>query len=359
MGRMIQGAAALAAALLGMPQAGFSAEPVEWLFDQVSEVVGSANLESACVTNGALAGATAWDPHFSLRCPKDGLDAAQLTWLTVRMFSSADADLLDVYYGSPDGLWCLGGKQPVRKGWATYRLDLSKNSWRETTAGEAAKRWGGASGRVSALRLDPGNQAGRWVAIDRVRLEPAQPGLVEGVVAEPRGRASLRALRAPKAVEEGGRLEVSATFDVTVPEGLTNGTAFLRLRHGEALMQMIEAPVTFAGQALNVAAEFPVSRYWNSGALTVEAGCYELDGASATARVALANSRIGRVKPPASDAPSGWRSSSSTSTRTPGCPTASTCAATWRARRWPPDPRGRRGSRGPRAWPPGPPVRWR
>jgi hypothetical protein len=118
--RALQSAAALAVAVLGSPSGRFSAEPVEWLFDQASEVIGTANLVDGRVANGALAGATAWDPHFSLRCPKDGIDAARLTWLTVRMYSSADADLLDVYYGSPDGLWCLGGKLPVRKGWATY-----------------------------------------------------------------------------------------------------------------------------------------------------------------------------------------------------------------------------------------------
>ncbi len=296
--RALQSAAALAVAVLGSPSGSFSAEPVEWLFDQASEVIGTANLVDGRVANGALAGATAWDPHFSLRCPKDGIDAARLTWLTVRMYSSADADLLDVYYGSPDGLWCLGGKLPVRKGWATYRLDLNSNNWRETTAGEAAKRWGGVSKRVSALRLDPGNEAGRWVAIDRVSLEPVQPGLVEGVIAEPRGRASLNSLSVPRSVEAGGSLAISAAFDVTVPEGLSGGTAFLRLRQGEAVMRAVETPVSFAGKTLNVAAEFSVSRYWSPGALTVEAGCYELDGAVATAQVALANSRIGRVKPP-------------------------------------------------------------
>ncbi|HNX33875.1 MAG TPA: beta-galactosidase [Kiritimatiellia bacterium] len=292
------GLAVLAGALFGAPLACFSAEPVEWLFDQASEVVSTSNLKNDRVENGALAGVTEWDPYVALRCPKEGVDASQLTWLTVRMYSSDDADLLDVYYKSPEGLWCLGGKLPVRKGWATYRLDLNNNSWRETTAGDSAKQWGGTSKRVNAFRLDPGNQAGRWVVIDRVRLEPPQADFVEGVIAEPRGSASLRALRTPEAVEEGGRLAVSATFDVTVPAGLSNGTAYLRLHHGSAVLSVKETPVAFAGKTLNVAAEFPVSRYWNSGALTVEAGCYELDGAAATARVAFANSRIGRVKPP-------------------------------------------------------------
>ena len=123
------------------------------------------------------------------------------------MYSSAEADVLDVYYGSPDGGWCLGGKLPIRKGWATYRLDLSQNSWRETTAGEVAKQWGGPGRRVNAFRIDPGNQAERWIMVDRVRIEPPRPDFVEGVTVEPQGTATLAALRAPESVEAGETLE--------------------------------------------------------------------------------------------------------------------------------------------------------
>ena len=34
---------------------------------------------------------------------KAGIDAAKLTWLTVRMYFSAAADRLDIYYKSTDG----------------------------------------------------------------------------------------------------------------------------------------------------------------------------------------------------------------------------------------------------------------
>jgi hypothetical protein len=71
-------------------------------------------------------------------------------------------------------------------------------------------------------------------------------------------------------------------------------------------MRAVETPVSFAGKTLNVAAEFSVSRYWSPGALTVEAGCYELDGAEATAQVALANRPHRRVKPPVCEL-RGWR----------------------------------------------------
>lgn len=293
--------AVLTAALLGTYKELSAAESVEWTFDQPDEVTESRNIEYGLferVTRGALTGLTAWDPYFMLRCPDEGFDAAQLTALTVRMYSSADADLLDVYYRSPDGRWCLGGKLPIHKGWATYRLDLSKNIWRETTAGNAAKQWGGPSRRVSAFRIDPGNQAGRWIMIDRVRVEPLTAGFAEGVTVEPLGSANLKSLRVPKTVGAGETLNVSAVFDLSVPDGLTKGTAFLRLLRGAAVVSVKDEPVSFAAGALTVAASFPLSRYWTPGTLTVEAGCYELEGAAATANVAYTNTRIDQFKPP-------------------------------------------------------------
>ena len=275
-----------------------AADALEWNFDRHTEVISTVNIEYGRVANGVLSGSTAWDPHFALRVPKEGFDARQLTWLTVRMYSSADADLLDVLYGSPDGRWCLGGKLRIRKGWATYRVDLGKNDWRETTAGDAAKQWGGPGKRVNALRLDPGNQAERWIMMDRVRIEPAQPGFVEGVTVEPQGTAKLKALHTPKTVEAGDMLSVTAEFEMSSPPGEAKGTAFVRLRHGAAVMKLVEQPVAFDGKTLTVAATFPVSRFWNPGKLTVEAGSYELDGAPAVAEIAFTNKRVGTAKPP-------------------------------------------------------------
>ena len=116
-------------------------------------------------------------PIFPSACPAAEIDARRFTWLTVRLYSSEKADLLDIYYQSPDERWCLGGKFPILKGWATYCLDLTQNHWRETATGDVSKQWGGPSKRVSSLRIDPGNQADRWVAVDYVRLQTAAPGL--------------------------------------------------------------------------------------------------------------------------------------------------------------------------------------
>jgi hypothetical protein len=108
-----------------------------------------------------------------------------------RIVSSDKADVLDVYYESPDGRWCLGGKFPIAKGWATYRLDLTKNSWWKTRSGDESRQWGGPSRRVRPLRSDPGNQADRWVAIDTVRLEPPAADFQEGVSVETQGTARM------------------------------------------------------------------------------------------------------------------------------------------------------------------------
>lgn len=270
---------------------------LEWNFDRPAEVIGTVNLEYGRVANGVLAGMSAWDPHFSLRLSKEGFDAGALTWLTVRMYSSAGADVLDVYYGSPDGRWCLGGKLPIRKGWATYRMDLTKIPWRETTTGESSKQWGGPAKRVNSFRLDPGNQVDRWIMIDRVSFDSAQPGWVEGCTVEPLGTAKLIAVHAPSAVEAGAELNVAAELEISAPEGMTKGTGFVRLWHGEALMKLVEHPVAFSGKTLTIPAKFTASRFWNPGKLRIEAGCYELDGAQAQAEVAFANPRAGTVKP--------------------------------------------------------------
>ncbi len=283
------------------------ASAIEWDFDKTSEILGTTNLEPGTVDGGRLSGWSAWDPYFSVRVPPEGIDAEKIRWLTVRIYSSAEADLLDVYYQSPDKCWCLGGKFPIRKGWATYRMDLTKNRWRETTAGEGARQWGGPGKRVSSFRIDPGNQAGRWIMIDYVRLEPAMPGsdrgpvFVEGVTEEPRGTARIKRLESPGTVEAGETVRVSAAFETTAPADLVAGTAFVRLRRGTTTMRLIERPVPFSGGALTLTADLPTSAYWYPSALTVEAGCYELDtpagGMPTTAGVALTNRRIGAIRP--------------------------------------------------------------
>jgi len=306
-----------------------SAESLVWDFNHRREVIGTANMMPGQIAHGHLSGQVAWDPYLSLRMPAEGIDAQQLTWLTVRLYSSDKADVLDVYYESPDGRWCLGGKFPIAKGWATYRLDLTKNSWRETRSGDESRQWGGPSRRVRSLRIDPGNQADRWVAIDTVRLEPPAADFQEGVTVEPQGTARLVALRVPETVQAGGTIEVVAELDVQPPPGMTAATLFVRLRRGNTFLRVVEEPIAFGPPRVEVRAELPVSKYWYPGPAVVEVGSYELDieaptdaeetvgqgqskGAAdrpaeagttnwATAGVEIRNDRVGQVTPPVAE----------------------------------------------------------
>lgn len=278
------------------------AEGIRWAFDNPREVTQAVHIEPGRVSEGRLAGEVTWDPYVSLHLPPEGIDAKTYTWLTVRMYSSAPADVLDIYYESPDGLWCLGGKLPVAKGWATYRMDLARNRWRETRTGDESRQWGGPSGKVSSLRIDPGNQADRWVILDEVQLQPAGPGLEEGVVAEPRGKASVAVFEVPKTMEAGQSVPITVELAATAPPGLSEGTAFVRLRRGATILRLVEKPVKIAGDKLPIEAQLPISAYWYPGPVTVEAGCYELDlpsGATVARReIELTNRRVGTARPP-------------------------------------------------------------
>ncbi len=278
------------------------AETFHWPMDGPGEFTRAVNIEPGRVADGKLSGQVAWDPYVSLNLPAEGIDATKFTWLTVRMYSSAKADVLDVYYKSPDGHWCLGGKLPIAKGWATYRMNLNENHWRETRTGDESRQWGGPSKRVESLRIDPGNQADRWVMIDDVALQTEVPGLQEGVAAEPRGRAELSVFHLPPTAEAGQQVRVSVELKAKAPQGPIEGTAFVRLRRGSTILRLVEQPVALSGEAVKIEADLPISAYWYPGSAAVEAGCYEVDLASgdfaSTQELTITNRRIGSVRPP-------------------------------------------------------------
>ena len=276
-----------------------SADSIVWDFENPKEVLAVYNMEPGQMAHGRLTGQTAWDPHVSLRVDPEGIDAQKYTWLTVRMYSSTPADLLDVYYESPDTRWCLGGKFKVVQGWATYRFDLTKNHWRETATGDSSKQWGGPSRRVRSLRIDPGNQADRWVALDYVKLQDSEPGLTERAVVEPRGSAEAVIMEVPASVEAGNPIRVSARLQVSsLPQGLQQGTAYLQLRRDSTTFRLVEKPLAFSGETIRLEAELPTSAYWYPGPMVVETGCYELDvHGMGTREVAIRSDRVGKVKP--------------------------------------------------------------
>ncbi len=279
-----------------------TAEEIRWDFNSDHEVTSAVNMEPGLVTGGCLSGQTVWDPHFSLRLPAAEIDARRFTRLTVRLYSSAKADLLDVYYQSPDGRWCLGGKLPIVKGWATYCMDLPRNHWRETDTGDVSKQWGGPSKRVNSLRIDPGNEANRRLAVDYVRLQTAAPELHEGVVAEPRGTTRRIQWNVPDKVVAGQPLTVSTELEIEPPKGVTSGSMFLCLRRGSTWLRLAQRPIRLSDKKLHIQVDLPISAYWYPGPAVIEVGCYELDlGESvvSTHPLQITSDRVGNVRPPA------------------------------------------------------------
>ncbi len=262
------------------------------------EITRTANLEAVRVADGRCSGQTVWDPYVYLRLPEGGLDVSGTPHLTVRLYSSAPADVLDVYYACADGRWGLGATLPIQRGWVVYRADLREANWHEGSPHADARRWGGPSGRISALRLDPGNQAGRWVVFDRIELS-ADPTGPLGAAPEPRGKALQAHITCTPAVEAGGTIRAAFEAEVQAPAGLREGLALVRLVSGGTALQAHLRGVGLTSGRVAVSHEFPVSRYSPGGAWAVIGEILELDNdPPASAPVTVANPRLGKVRPP-------------------------------------------------------------
>jgi Beta-galactosidase len=276
-----------------------SARVLEWSFDDRAEVSSAANFAGGAACEGRYGGPVRWDPYIYLALPPGGLDATEWEALSARIYSSAPADVLDVYYQSPDGRWGLGASFPIARGWATYTVSLADLAWHESSPAEGSRQWGGTEKRVSVFRLDPGNEADRWVMLDWVKLHSTLEGLTPGVVTERMGLGELRRLEAPAKVTAGEALSVSAQFEVRDPPENPSGTAYVRVGGTGVPADRAEFPVDLNRGNVQVTARFPISRYAPTTDLAVEAGVYELDmPGAALATVHVANPRSGRVKPP-------------------------------------------------------------
>jgi len=260
------------------------------------EVRHAANIELFRVAGGYLSGQSLWDPYFYLRLPKEGIDVSELHFLTARIYSSAEADVLDVYYQHPNGHWGLGATLPIKRGWATYRADLRQAEWHEGS-GPEGRQWGGPSRRIISFRLDPGNQEGRWLLVDSVRLTRDPTGPL-GVETEPRGRALNLRIAAPKRVLAGQPIRIEFQCQVEPPPGLRQGTVLLRLMKGRTPVHAHIAPVDLTQGRVSVAHEFRPSRYSFGGNYSLDACILELDAdEQAVAQVSVQNPRVGKVKP--------------------------------------------------------------
>lgn len=275
------------------------AQALEWTFKNPEEVVSHTHFQWGAVAQGLFQGATEWDPYLYLRVPAEGIDARVFTQLTVRLYSSAPADALSIYYQAPNGQWALGKSWPVVAGWATYRVDLNRADWSE--AGSAAsQQWGGEEKRVLSFRLDPGNQEGRWIAVKEVRLEEARVGFVPGCQPEKAAPGRLVDVEAPAHLTAGEGLAVSVRIAV---EPLPPFTPYLWLRQGTAVVDVAFPEVDPADSKMNLQARFKTSPYAVPGDFTIQAGILERDISGAgwgvdLATVKLVNPKAGTVHPP-------------------------------------------------------------
>ena len=101
---------ALAGMMLSQPS------DLRWDLDSARETTSVNNLAGASIAEGRLKGLTTWDPYVYLRLPEEGLEASEYRSLQLRLFSSAPADLLDIYYKTAGEYWCLGGSLPIKAG---------------------------------------------------------------------------------------------------------------------------------------------------------------------------------------------------------------------------------------------------
>jgi len=247
-----------------------------WRFQDGNDVVSTLNFPYANARDGNFRGLTRWDPYVYLQLPASGFDAAALHYLEVRLYSSAPADVLDVYYKAANGDWGLMCKFPVERGWATYRMDMNSISAHECAGSPQARSWGGADKRIVSLRLDPGNEGDRWVLVSHVRL--TDQALEEGVIEEPLGTMDPPTIQVPREAEAGARLKITATFRPReTPDGMTAALGFLRLTRGQGVLGEVVQKLDPRRPEVVLTGEFPTSRHLSAGAITVSAGVYELD----------------------------------------------------------------------------------
>ncbi len=157
---------------IGISSGIFAQEKIKWEMNSNDELESVNNFEYSSFENGEFSGKTKYDPCIFLKLPAKEINSSDYNILKVRLYSSATFDFLDFFYSSPNKEWCIGAADvKVEQGWKEYTIDLTNVKWRAAEASSAdAAKWGGTTGKVSGLRIDPGNEAGRIVKVDWVEL---------------------------------------------------------------------------------------------------------------------------------------------------------------------------------------------
>lgn len=276
-----------------------------WHLDSKDEVTHVSHIMSPKTTEGLFRGTTMWDPSVFFALPEGGIDGKSLTRLTLRLYSSTPADHIAVYYKSDDGRWALGKSHAVVQGLAEYRIDLTQLQYHgDVSPLEGSRQWGGTSGRITTFRIDPGNQAGRWIAIDEVRLEPhTDEPFVPGVTPLSTEAGRLTAVTAPDSVDAGEAIRVRVTAELPVRDSDRSERLLVWLISGERVWadRVVEiAPRQRKGEWT---VEIPTRKYSQPTRLSVRADLLGVELAEGgfdceRAVVRLANPLAGHQIPP-------------------------------------------------------------
>jgi len=273
-----------------------------WDLTSEREVLSLNNVAPSRIEHGVLCGMTAWDPYVSLRLPVEGFSASYCR-LTLRLFSSEAADHIALYYRSPDGHWGLGQTLPVAKGWATYHIDATKARWTESGGGSGANQWGGPQRRIASFRIDPGNEADRWIILDYVRLEAGgEASFQAGVQVEPTTEGSVESVTVPPTVTAGQPINIGA--QIISGAGFGQGLlAYAWVFQDRSVVGFTSAVVPASERVFRLNTRISTSLAAPSAALSVRIdipGMALRNGGmrQASGSVRLENTRTGRVRPP-------------------------------------------------------------
>jgi len=282
-----------------------TAHALTWHLDSKDEVTHAPHVVNSKTTDGLFRGTTMWDPFVFFALPKGGIDGKSLTRLTLRLYSSTAADHIAVYYKCDDERWALGTSHPVVQGLAEYRIDLKQLQYHgDASPLEGSRQWGGTSGRITTFRIDPGNQAGRWIAIDEVRLdpineEPFEPGVTR--LSTEGGR--LAAVTVPESVDAGDEIRVRVTAELPVQDGDHGDRLFVWLMSGERVWADGVVEIDPRQRKGEWTVEIPTLKYSQPTGLSVRAGLLGValaDGGFGRERavVRVDNPLAGRQAPP-------------------------------------------------------------
>ena len=244
-------------------------------------------------------------PVCLLRPAKGGIDGKSLTRLTLRLYSSTSADHIAVYYKCDDERWALGTSHPVVQGLAEYRIDLMQLQYHgDVSPQEGSRQWGGTSGRITTFRIDPGNQARRWIAIDEVRLEPINKEPFEpGVTRLSTEGGRLAAVTVLASVDAGDEIRVRVTAELPVQDGAQGDQLFVWLMSGERVWADGVVEIDPQQRKGEWTVGIPTLKYSQPTCLSVRAGLLSVelaDGGFSRERavVRVDNPLAGRQAPP-------------------------------------------------------------